>query len=103
MRVIYLKHRRTWYLRSNFIHAGGCAVRLPDTSADFDFGDKGQIDGFDWYRLSRFAGNQLSTWFGIRGEYELRTLMDDAHGSGDSGYILSYTIDSLQAVNEDCG
>ena len=89
-----------------FIHGVGCAVRLPDTSVDFDFGDKGQIDGFDWYRLSRFAGNQLSTRYGIRDEIELRTLIDDAHGSGDlvhSGCILSYTRDSLPAVNEDFG
>jgi hypothetical protein len=89
-----------------FIHGFGCAVRLPDTSVDFDFGDEGQIDGFDWDRLSRFAGKQLSTRYGIRDENELRALIGDAHESGDlvhSGYILSYTRDSLPDVNEDCG
>ncbi len=89
-----------------FIHGFGCAVRLTDTSVDFDFGDHGQIDGFDWYRLSRFAGNQMYTRYGIRDEVELRSLIDDAHGSGDlvhSGYILSYTRDSLPVANEDCG
>ncbi|MCD0458956.1 DUF6896 domain-containing protein [Roseiconus lacunae] len=81
-----------------FIHGFGCAVRLPDTSVDFDFGDDGQIDGFDWYRLSSFAGSLLSTKYGIPDETKLRSLIDDAHTSGDlvhSGYILSYTRDSL--------
>ncbi len=81
-----------------FIHGFGCAVRLPDTSVDFDFGDDGQIDGFDWDRLSRFAGSQLAKRYGIRDENELRSLIDDAHASGDlvhSGYILSYTRGSF--------
>jgi hypothetical protein len=81
-----------------FIHGFGCTVRLPDTSVDFDFGDDGQIDGFDWYRLSTFAGSRLSKRYGIRDELELRALIDDAHASGDlvhSGYILSYSRDSL--------
>lgn len=80
------------------IHGYGCAVRLPDTSVDFDFGDDGQIDGFDWYRLSTFAGSRLSKRYCIRDEIELRALIDDAHASGDlvhSGYILSYTRDSI--------
>ena len=83
-----------------FIHGFGCAVRLPDTSVDFDFGDDGQIDGFDWSRLSSFAGSNLSKRYGIRDQMELRSLIDDAHASGDlahSGYILSYTRDSLPA------
>lgn len=86
-----------------FIHGFGCAVRLPDTSVDFDFGDDGQIDGFDWDRLSRFAGSRLSTRYGIRDEHELQALIDDAHSSGDlvhSGYILSYTRDSIRSNSE---
>lgn len=80
-----------------FIHGFGCAVRLPDKSVDFDFGDDGQIDGFDWSRLLSFAGSKLTKRYGIRDEIELRALIDDAHASGDlvhSGYILSYTRDS---------
>lgn len=42
-----------------FIHGFGCALRLPDRSVDFDFGDDGQIDGFDWSRLLSFAGPRL--------------------------------------------
>jgi hypothetical protein len=80
-----------------FIHGFGCAVRLPDTFVDFDFGDEGQIDGFDWDRLARFAGSKLSKQYGIRDENELQELIESAHASGDlvySGYILSYTRDS---------
>ena len=91
-----------------FVHGFGCAVRLPDKSVDFDFGDDGQIDGFDWSRLSSFAGSKLAKRYGIRDEIELRALIDDAHASGDlvhSGYILSYTRDSLSpgADETDCG
>ncbi|WP_044251049.1 DUF6896 domain-containing protein [Rhodopirellula sp. SWK7] len=91
-----------------FIHGFGCAVRLPDASVDFDFGDDGQIDGFDWSRLASFAGSRLLRRYGIRDDIELRALIDDAHASGDlvhSGYILSYTRDSLphQSVREENG
>ena len=80
-----------------FIHGFGCAVRRPDKSVDFDFGDDGQIDGFDWSRLLSFAGSKLAKRYGIRDDIELRALIDDAHASGDlvhSGCILSYTRDS---------
>ena len=80
-----------------FIHGFGCAVRLPDKSVDFDFGDDGQIDGFDWSRLLSFTGSKLAKRYGIRDDIELRALIDDAHASGDlvhSGCILSYTRDS---------
>lgn len=86
-----------------FIHGFGCAVRLPDISVDFDFGDDGQIDGFDWSRLLSFAGSRLFKRYGIRDEIELRSLIDDAHASGDlvhSGYILSYTRDSFPPAPE---
>ena len=91
-----------------FIHGFGCAVRLPETSVDFDFGDDGQIDGFDWSRLLSFAGSRLAKQYGIRDEIELRALIDDAHKSGDlvhSGYILSCTRDSLppEIGKSECG
>lgn len=81
-----------------FIHGFGCAVRFADGSVDFDFGDEGQIDGFNWSRLLGFAGSRLATNYCIRDENELRRLIDDGHDSGDlvfSGYILSYTADSV--------
>ena len=60
-------------------------------------GDAGQINGFDWYRLSTFAGTRLTSEFGIRDNDELRSIFDDACNSGnliDSGYILWYTSDT---------
>ena len=77
-----------------FIHGFGCAVRLPDLFVDFDFGDDGQIDGFDWYRLSTFAGSRLLTCYDIEDEASLRSLFDAASRDGEllhSGYILWYT------------
>src|SRR5687768_5988973 len=41
-------------------HGIGCAVRGPDWSVDFDFGEHGEIDGFDAYRLYDFASKRLS-------------------------------------------
>ena len=81
-----------------FAHGFGCAVQLPDTTVDFDFGDEGQIDGFDWTRLAQFAGSKLSAEYGIDGESELRGLYDAALSRGDlvhSGYILSYVADQI--------
>ncbi len=66
-----------------FIHGFGCAVRMPDTTVDFDFGDDGQIDGFDWYRLSTFAESRLHSQYRIHHETELRSLIDAATDSGD--------------------
>ena len=85
------------------IHGFGCAVKLPGISVDFDFGDDGQIDGFDWYRLSAFAGSRLPRRYKIRDVDELRALVDAAHDSGDlihSGYILSYTRESILPNHE---
>jgi hypothetical protein len=40
-------------------HGFGCRVRGPEWQVDFDFGDDGQIDGFDAGRLYDFAGARL--------------------------------------------
>lgn len=40
-------------------HGVGCDVRLPEKSVDFDFGENGEIDGFDAWRLAKFAGVNL--------------------------------------------
>jgi hypothetical protein len=36
-------------------HGYGCHVSLADGEVDFDFGDSGEIDGFDGWRLWRYA------------------------------------------------
>lgn len=42
-----------------FKHGYGCAVHLKGGSVDFDFGEKGEITGFDIWRLIGFAGELL--------------------------------------------
>jgi len=80
-----------------FIHGFGCVVWLPDLVVDFDFGDDGQIDGFDWSRLLMFAGSRLRTYYDIEDEASLRLLFDAACRDGEllhSGYILWYTANN---------
>jgi hypothetical protein len=38
-----------------FFHGIGCAVHLPAGAVDWDFGHGGRFDGFDAWRLARFA------------------------------------------------
>ena len=40
-------------------HGRGCRVRWNGGIVDFDFGDLGEIDGFDPWRLYKFAGEDL--------------------------------------------
>ncbi|EMN5134083.1 hypothetical protein RVV79_007283 [Burkholderia contaminans] len=43
-------------------HGVGCEVGLPDGAVDFDFGDKGEVGGFDAWRLAKFAGKNLNDY-----------------------------------------
>lgn len=43
-----------------FKHGFGCAVHLPSGTVDFDFGEHGEINGFDLSRLQAFAKNRLN-------------------------------------------
>lgn len=42
-----------------FKHGAGCEVRLETGTVDFDFGDSGEIDGFDLWRLTEFTKGYL--------------------------------------------
>lgn len=73
-------------------HGYGCAVRAPSWHVDFDFGDTGQIDGFDLWRLQDFADARLAE-YGFKSEEELEEAFGAAVAAGDlqySGYILYY-------------
>ena len=75
-----------------FKHGFGCEVAGPDWDVDFDFGEAGQIDGFDAWRLFAFAEKTLST-YGFRSLEEVETAVRFALQAGDleySGYILYY-------------
>ena len=75
---------------SYFKHGFGCAVELPTGKIDFDFGDAGQIDGFDAWRLARFAENRLPD-YGFESETALRDCFNAEASAGalrHSGYLL---------------
>ena len=78
---------------SFFKHGFGCEVKLPSgSSVDFDFGANGEIDGFDVWRLTRFAGSRLSE-YGFASAASLNECFNDEIAAGRlvySGYILYY-------------
>lgn len=47
-------------------HGAGCKVLFKTSPVDFDFGEKGEIDGFDLWRLTQFAADGCI-------DYELKT------------------------------
>jgi hypothetical protein len=73
-----------------FKHGFGCAVRLPNAVVDFDFGERGEIDGFDASRLVVFAGSKLLE-YGFASEAALNACFDAEVAAGSlvySGRIL---------------
>ncbi len=63
---------------------------------DFDFGEKGEINGFDIWRLSSFADERLEQYeFSSEKELEACFKAEVALGSiVYSGYILHYRGDA---------
>jgi len=84
-----------------FKHGYGCAVSLPAGKVDFDFGEKGEIDGFDLWRLSCFAETKLSE-YGFDTKDALEESFEAAVDSGSlihSGYTLYYVTDSVRSLS----
>jgi hypothetical protein len=75
-----------------FKHGYGCMVRLKSGPVDFDFGEKGEINGFDVWRLAGFAEGKLGQ-YGFTAKTELETLFKAEVAAGEiiySGYINHY-------------
>lgn len=75
-----------------FKHGYGCAVQLTSGSVDFDFGPKGEYNGFDEWRLWRFLQNSKTPKV-FRTEAELKQEFRLAIENGDltfSDYILYF-------------
>lgn len=75
-----------------FKHGYGCGVQGPGFTLDFDFGESGQIDGFEVSRLKAFAANRLED-YGLQSPAEVDALFAEARDAGElafSGYILFY-------------
>lgn len=84
-------------------HGYGCAVSLPTGEVDFDFGEKGEIDGFDLWRLSRFAETRLAE-YGFETMAALEKSFVDAANLGSlvcEGYSLYYVTDLLRLIPKD--
>ncbi len=82
-----------------FIHGFGCAVKTPEFCIDFDFGEHGEIDGIDFYRMESFARNHLQSKYGFADPTELHSVIKASCDAGemiDSGYILWYLKPELQ-------
>jgi hypothetical protein len=76
-------------------HGAGCLVDLPSGAVDFDFGSLGEIDGFDEWRLAKFAGSEFAK-YGFETKDEIETSFQSAVKSGSlvsSGYILYYATE----------
>lgn len=76
-----------------FIHGYGCCVRLPSGSVDWDFGQEGQIDGFDVWRLYAFVERGTQNFPEFRDKKVLTTVFAEAESKGlfhKSDYILYY-------------
>lgn len=75
-----------------FKHGAGCEVIFETGPVDFDFGENGEIDGFDLWRLTRFTDRgHLS--YGFRSPDEIEQAFNEAAMSGElhySGNCLYY-------------
>lgn len=73
-------------------HGRGCTVHWNGTQVDFDFGDLGEIDGFDLWRLVSFAGKDLQS-YGFEDQQTLEDYFKASLRSSEifySGNILYY-------------
>ena len=76
-----------------FFHGYGCCVRLPSGKVDWDFGEEGQIDGFDVWRLYDFVKYGTQNFPEFMDEEVLKAVFAEAEWEGlfhKSDYILSY-------------
>ena len=75
-----------------FKHGYGVAIRFDGGEIDIDFGDMGQYDGFDAWRLFRFAV-QCNLKTSYRDHREIEAYIKEAESKAQirySGYLLYY-------------
>jgi len=84
-------------------HGAGCTVYLPDGEVDFDFGNLGEINGFDLWRLSLFCSDKLST-YGFEDQDALERCFETAVSEGHlirSDDFLFYIANFTRALAVD--
>lgn len=62
-------------------HGIGCCITSSTISIDFDFGENGEINGFDAWRLFSFAGSELAD-YGFRNLNDIQTKINDELANG---------------------
>ena len=63
-------------------HGIGCAVWLPSGTVDFDFGERGEADGFNRGRITQFAMPNLAS-YGFETPEAVKAAFDLAVASGE--------------------
>ncbi len=84
-------------------HGSGCTVNLSDGEVDFDFGDQGEIGGFDEWRLVCFARHR-TVEYGFENEDAVKQCFKAALAEGTisySGHILYYVTDAPRSLAVD--
>lgn len=79
-------------------HGIGCKVSFPTGAVDFDFGEKGEVDGFDLWRLSQFFKCSKKD-YGLCTEEALKMSFDAAVNEGSLNYWgsdLYYVVDATR-------
>jgi hypothetical protein len=81
-------------------HGFGCAVDGPHWGVNFDFGDNGEVDGFDVWRLREFARTRLSE-YGFECDKGIDVAVRRAVEAGElrySGYVLYYLTSTTKRL-----
>lgn len=68
-------------------------IKLPTGAVDFDFGEHGEIDGFDAWRLIGFAGSKLFE-YGFASDASLKECFNEEVAAG----ALAYSGDTLYYI-----
>ncbi|MBT9519978.1 MAG: hypothetical protein IV101_03705 [Dechloromonas sp.] len=83
-------------------HGYGCWVHLPEGEVDFDFGQRGEIDGFDEWRLWKFCQHRPNT-YAFDTQQALLDCVGHAFKEGKlaaSSHNLYYVVDSVRSLGE---
>lgn len=67
--------------RKYYKHGYGCRVYLNSKGVDFDFGEQGEVGGFNSWGLTEFAGSNLSS-YGFRNYEEVNEHLKSALDNG---------------------
>jgi len=78
-------------------HGYGCHVTLAEGEVDFDFGDNGEIDGFDGWRLWRYAEPRSDTY----GPTSYAALSDELAALHAKGVLRKDVQGSLYYLSHD--